>query len=88
MEKRTVISLVTLGLVLVLGFVLVLKPRMDMDELAQETCDELDGAIVMVAGPIVSKAVGKSERLGFTGPELGDRMREKCPGIMNHLDSL
>jgi hypothetical protein len=88
MEKRKVVSIVALGLTLALGFFFLVKPRMDMDDLAQETCDELDGAIVMIAGSIVSKAVGKAERLGFSGPELGSRMRDKCPGIMNHLDSL
>jgi len=88
MDKRTITSTTILGVVLVLGFALVLKPRMDMNELAQETCDELDGAIVMVAGPIISKAVGKAERLGFSGPELGERMRDRCPGLMRQLNDL
>ncbi len=86
MEKKTVISLVALGLVLALGFLLIVKPRLDMRELAKETCDELDGAIVLVAGPLMKKAIGKAERLGFSAPDLGGIMREECPGLMQSLD--
>lgn len=85
MEKRTVVSLVGLGLVVVLGFVFLIKPRMEMNELAKETCDEIDGSIMLVVGGVMKKAIGKAERLGFSGPELGDRMREECPGLMAGL---
>jgi hypothetical protein len=85
MGKRKVTLIVILGIALVLGFAFILKPHMEMTELAQETCDELDGAIVMVAGSIMSGAIGKADRLGFSAAELGDKMRVECPDLMAGL---
>lgn len=59
---------------------------MSMRSLAQDTCAELDGAMVIQAGPILKKAVSRAERLGFTGPDLGDRMRDECPSLMRALE--
>lgn len=59
-----------------------------LNELADETCSELEGAIVLQAGPILSGALGEADDLGFTGPELGDEMRSECPGLMEAVDNI
>lgn len=56
-----------------------------LDNLAQDTCAELEGAIVMQAGPILHKSVSRAERLGYTGFDLGDKMKRHCPSIMNAI---
>lgn len=56
-----------------------------LDNLAQDTCAELEGAIVMQAGPILHKSVSRAERLGYTGFDLGDKMKRHCPSLMNAL---
>jgi len=86
--NKTRIAILVGVLVLVAGGAgfFVLKPHMEMQELARETCDELNGAIVLQAGPILNKAIGKTKRLGFEPTELGDRMREECPDLMQAMD--
>lgn len=59
-----------------------------LNELAQETCSELEGAIVLQAGGILSGALDEADDLGFTGPELGDEMRSECPGLMQAMDNI
>ena len=59
-----------------------------LTDLANETCNDLDNAIVLQVGGILGSAIADAEDLGYTGPELGDRMREECPGTMAALDSL
>lgn len=56
--------------------------------MATETCEDLEGAIVLTAGAIVQRAIDDAEELGFTGPELGDEMREVCPDIMAALEGI
>ena len=63
----------------------------DSDELtpiAQEACDELDGAIVLQVGGIVSSAISDAEDANYTGPELGDEMREICPWTMRQVEMI
>lgn len=57
-----------------------------LHSLAQDACDEMDGAPFLIVGQIVGSAVKKAERLGYTGFELGDEMRETCPGLMRALE--
>lgn len=59
-----------------------------LTELAQDTCDELEGAIVLQVGGIISGAVREAEELGYEGPDLGDKMREECPGLMAAVEGI
>ena len=59
-----------------------------LTELAKDTCAELDGAIVLQVGPILNRAISEADDLGFSGPELGDKMREECPSTMLALDEV
>ena len=70
---------------LVLSYLLYFKPRAEARELARETCDELNGAIMLQVGPILNKATGKAGRLGYDQPEFGELMREQCPDTMQAL---
>jgi len=54
-------------------------------DLAQETCNDLENAIVLQVGLILENAIEEAERLGYTGPELGDAMRDECPNVMAAL---
>ena len=67
------------------AWIFYISPRRQLDQLAKDTCDELDGSIMLVAGVTLESAVNKAERLGFSGPELGDRMREHCPSILRQI---
>jgi hypothetical protein len=89
MDKRWIIRIVVGSILLaalVATYLLVLKPRQELKAAAQDTCDQLDGAIMLQVGPILSSATKKAERLGFTGPELGEQMRELCPDTMSALE--
>lgn len=59
-----------------------------VQQLAKETCAELEGAVILTAGSIVSAAVAKAEDMGSSGAELGDAMRAECPGIMDALENV
>jgi hypothetical protein len=64
---------------------LYLQPRRELDELAKRTCMDLDGSMMLFVPPKLTSAVDDAERLGFTGEELGDRMREHCPSIIQQI---
>lgn len=75
----------------VLGLALVLVAcgnEGKLTDLAIDTCQELDGSIVLTAGLILQDAIAEAEDLGFTAPELGDKMREECPGIMAAIENV
>jgi hypothetical protein len=57
-------------------------------QLAKETCAELEGAIVLQAGPIVQRAIAKAEDMGATAGDLGDAMRSECPEIMAAIENI
>jgi hypothetical protein len=59
-----------------------------LTDLATETCEDLEDSIVLTAGSIVERAIEDAEEMGFTGPELGDKMREVCPEIMAALEGI
>ncbi len=59
-----------------------------LDDLAAETCEDLEDSIVLTAALIVSSAIEDAEDLGFSAPELGDAMREQCPEIMAALEQV
>jgi hypothetical protein len=59
-----------------------------LTELAQDTCDDLDSAIVLQVGGILSGAIRDAEDLGYEGPDLGDKMREDCPDLMAAMESI
>ena len=63
-------------------------PMLDLLQVAKETCDELDGAIVLQVGGILSRAIGRAEDAGFSAPDLGDVMRAKCPDMMAAVNSI
>lgn len=76
--------------VAIIGVVLVaqLAGENELQELAEETCDELEGAIVLQVGGIINSAVNRAERMGASGPELGNRMRQECPGVMGAVENI
>jgi hypothetical protein len=85
--SRQAISVLVLILVVGLGlFFLFVRPRMQLTELAVETCGQLDGAIMLQVGSILGGATRKAEHLGFTPQELGDEMREECPDLMAAME--
>jgi hypothetical protein len=57
-------------------------------QLAKETCAELEGAIVLTAGTIVSRAIAEAEDMGASASELGDAMRSECPEIMAAIENI
>jgi hypothetical protein len=59
-----------------------------VDQLAKETCAELEGAIVLQAGPIVQRAIADAEDMGATAGDLGDAMRSECPEIMAAIENI
>jgi hypothetical protein len=83
-KKAIVLAVVALG-VFAAVWVFYISPRRQLDQLAQDTCDDLEGSIMLVAASTLSSSINKAERLGFTGRDLGDRMREHCPSIMRQI---
>jgi hypothetical protein len=79
-----VVAIVAIGVFASVWF-LYISPRRQMDQLAKDTCDDLDGSMMLVVGSTLSSSVNKAERLGFTGRDLGDRMQEHCPSIMRQI---
>lgn len=71
---------------LALAWFFYISPRRQLDELAKDTCYALDGEMMLHAARRISKAVDKAEKLGFTGRDLGDRMREHCPSILRQIE--
>lgn len=59
-----------------------------LTELAQETCAELDGAIVLQVGSILSRAIEEADDIGMTAPELGAAMRAECPSTMAAIENV
>jgi hypothetical protein len=84
-KMLTIALIFVLGAVGVLGYWFVWKPQRELRELAQDTCAELEGSIMLQVGSILSKAQSRALRLGFSAPELGDSMREECPALMMGL---
>jgi hypothetical protein len=80
-----VVAIAVIG-VFAVGWFLYVSPRRQLDQLAKDTCDDVDGAIMLTAISTLSSSINKAERLGFTGRELGDRMREHCPSIVRQID--
>ena len=60
----------------------------EFTNLAQVTCEQLEGSIVLTAGLILQTAISTAENLGYTAPELGDKMREECPGVMDAIENI
>jgi hypothetical protein len=87
--SKTAIVWATMAVVvlaaLTAAWFLYISPRRQLDQLAKDTCNQLDGSIMLAAGFTLESAINKAERLGFSGPELGDRMREHCPSIMRQI---
>ena len=87
MNKKVIVLItVTVALAAAVYFVFV-KPELEMRELARETCDEIDGAMMMTVGPTLNKAAGKTERLGFDKSRLGEQMRVECPYLIDALEN-
>lgn len=87
MNKKVIALIATLaGLLLAVYFVFI-KPELEMRELARETCDEIDGAMMLTVGPTLNKAAGKTERLGFDKSRLGEQMRVECPYLVDSLEN-
>jgi hypothetical protein len=58
-----------------------------LDDLARMTCTNLNGAMMITVGQILQGAILEAQRIGYSGPELGSRMRSMCPDIMVELDA-
>jgi hypothetical protein len=63
-------------------------PQRALEELAADTCQQLDDAIVLQVGYILGDAIDDAEELGFSGFDLGDEMRSACPLTMAAMESL
>ena len=55
---------------------------------ADETCIDLEGAIVLQTGGILNSSISRAEALGFEAPDLGDVMRRACPDVMTALEQV
>jgi hypothetical protein len=51
------------------------------------TCNQLAGATPASAVPTIESALTDAATAGFTGPELRDALRAKCPDSMVSLES-
>lgn len=60
----------------------------DLVRIAEDACNELEGAIVLQVGGIVTQAIGRAERVGRSGLELGEALRARCPDLMAALDEI
>lgn len=58
-----------------------------LNEVAVETCGELEGAIRLQVGSILSRGISRAEASGFSAPELGTAMRAECPELMAAIDT-
>lgn len=67
-------------------YFVVIRPKVQLQELADNTCSNLDGQMMLAVGPILKNAIDKAGKLGFSGPELGDKMRARCPDIMYQIE--
>lgn len=56
-----------------------------LDELGEFTCEALDGTNLLGAASIIGVAVDRAEELGFSGPELGDRLQAHCPFLYDEI---
>lgn len=56
-----------------------------LDELGEFTCEALDGTNLLGAASIIGAAVERAEELGFSGPELGDRLQAHCPFLYDEI---
>jgi hypothetical protein len=87
-NKKTIVlavpAIAALGVFAIVWFTYI-SPRRQLDQLAKDTCDDVDGAMMLTAISTLSSSINKAERLGFSGPELGDRMREHCPSIVRQI---
>lgn len=80
------LSVKIIGFTLVLALVAAACSAPKLDTLAARTCSQLEDAIVLIAGVIVSEAISEAEETGFTGAGLGDAMRDECPELMSALE--
>lgn len=62
-----------------------LKPRMELGRLAEDACRQMDGAIILQVGPILTSATSRAAELGFEKSDLMNEMKEKCPDTMAGL---
>lgn len=62
-----------------------MRPQMQLQALAQETCKELEGKIMLQAAPILINSAKKAEDLGYSHHQLGEVMEETCPNIIYQL---
>lgn len=89
-DRRNVVAWVILaGLGLaVVGSVLVSMVNDPVGDLADDTCRRLEDAIVLQVGGIVNRATSEAESMGSSGPELGEAMRERCPGMIAAMQGI
>lgn len=57
-----------------------------LEELAVDTCDRMDGQMFIALPAILEPAFDEAEALGFTTYELGDALRDECPSIMRQIE--
>ena len=86
--KVALVAIVVLAGVFVATLVIPGMPGGRLEALAKDTCAELEGAIVLQVGPILSKAISKAGDMGVSGSELGDAMRTACPATMAAIEKI
>jgi hypothetical protein len=57
-----------------------------LEQIALFTCNQLGGATLATAVPAIESALTKVASAGFTGAELRDTLRVKCPDTMVSLE--
>ena len=72
----------------VAGVVAVSRGGDELTPVAENACEELEGAIVLQVGGILNRAINDAADAGYSGPELGDKMREICPLTMLAVDNI
>ena len=55
-------------------------------QLAEDTCAELDGSMMLTAGGTLVRAFDDANAMGYSGPEFGDALRAECPSIMSQIN--
>jgi len=89
-KKNKIVVTLSAVIAVALGtmYMAVIKPRLELQELARETCDELEGASFLIAASIINNATGKTEQLGFETVDLRDAMFDECPYILDALEKV
>jgi hypothetical protein len=73
------------AVVIIAAYVFVIGPKLELDELAERTCKDISGMMMLAAAGVLNKRTEEAEELGFEGSEFGDALREECPVQMQQF---